>query len=188
MLHIKRDVNQLDFTIVDIYFRKSELFSLTWSCGSRQRDTTWSEWKVQLNNFALKSLIVLMIERVMLFVIVSGAVVIMFTIINVLFLSECKTTRCSAFYETRDTIHYFEYRFNTGHTSLTLKALKYSYTNHRDQRVFYQIKIIINVLVSSFRFILIYVLGYGHYIYFTLSVRGSILGVRIWHLKSIPAL
>ena len=32
-------------------------FSLTWSCGSRQRDTTSSEWKFKLDNLAAKGLI-----------------------------------------------------------------------------------------------------------------------------------
>ena len=27
------------------------IISLTWSCGFRQRDKTWSEWKFQLKNF-----------------------------------------------------------------------------------------------------------------------------------------
>ena len=35
---------------------KSEWFSLTWSCGSRQRDTTSSGWKFTLNNLAVKGL------------------------------------------------------------------------------------------------------------------------------------
>ena len=30
------------------------IFSLTWSCGSRQRDTTSSKWKFRLNNLAVK--------------------------------------------------------------------------------------------------------------------------------------
>ena len=51
-----------------------------------------------------------------------------------------------------------------------------------------QFKIIINVLVSSFRFIWIPMLRvYGHYVFFFfLSVQGSTLDVRIWRLKSIP--
>ena len=51
MLKIKSDINQ---QIVDLHFVKSEEFSFTWICGSRQRDTTLSEWKFQLNNFAVK--------------------------------------------------------------------------------------------------------------------------------------
>ena len=31
-------------------------FALTWSCGSRQRDTTSSGWKFQLNNLAVEGL------------------------------------------------------------------------------------------------------------------------------------
>ena len=52
MLKIKRDINQQDLKIVDLHFVESEEFSLTWSCGSHQRDTTSSEWKSQLNNLA----------------------------------------------------------------------------------------------------------------------------------------
>ena len=40
-------------------FVKSEQFSLTWSCGSRQRDTTSSGWKFRLNNLAVKGLTLL---------------------------------------------------------------------------------------------------------------------------------
>ena len=43
MLKIKWDINQQDLKTVDLHFVKSEIFSLTWSCGSRQRDTTSSE-------------------------------------------------------------------------------------------------------------------------------------------------
>ena len=32
------------------------IFSLTWSCGSRQRDTASSGWKFKLNNLAVKGL------------------------------------------------------------------------------------------------------------------------------------
>ena len=35
MLKIKRDTNQQDFKIVDLYFVKSKKNSLTLSCGSR---------------------------------------------------------------------------------------------------------------------------------------------------------
>ena len=56
MLKIKRDINGQDFKIVDLLFVKSDEFSLTWSCGSRQRDTILSEWKFQLNNLAFKGL------------------------------------------------------------------------------------------------------------------------------------
>ena len=51
MLNIKRDINVQDFKIVDPYFGKSEYFLLTWSCATRQRDSTSSGWKFQLNNF-----------------------------------------------------------------------------------------------------------------------------------------
>ena len=44
MFKIKCDINQQDMKTVDLHFVKSEQFSLTWSSGSRQRDTTSSEW------------------------------------------------------------------------------------------------------------------------------------------------
>ena len=54
----------------------------------------------------------------------------------------------------------------------------------RDQIVFCHFEIIINILVSSFRFIWIHMLWvYGHYKYFTLPVGGSTLDVRIWRLQ-----
>ena len=56
---------------------------------------------------------------------------------------------------------------------LTLKALKYVYINHGDLRVFFQFEIIIDVSVRSVRFI---------YTYYTLSVRGSTLYVKIWRM------
>ena len=55
MLKIKRDINQQDLKIVTLHFDKSEYFSLTWSCGSRQRDATSSERKLILNNFAVET-------------------------------------------------------------------------------------------------------------------------------------
>ena len=42
---------------VDLHFVKSESFSLTWSCGTRQRDTTSSGWKFSLNNLAVKGVV-----------------------------------------------------------------------------------------------------------------------------------
>ena len=39
MLMIKGDINELYLKIVDLHFVKSEYFLLTWSCGSRQRDS-----------------------------------------------------------------------------------------------------------------------------------------------------
>ena len=51
---IKCDFNQQDLKRVDLHFVKSEFFSLNWSCGSRQRDTTSSEWKFKLKNLAVK--------------------------------------------------------------------------------------------------------------------------------------
>ena len=56
MLKIKCDINQQDLKRVDLHFVKSEWFLLTWSCGSRQRDTTSSGWKFKLNNLAVKGL------------------------------------------------------------------------------------------------------------------------------------
>ena len=57
MLKIKWDINQLDLKRVYLHFVKSDYFSLTWSCGSRQRDTTSNGWKFKLNNLAVKGLI-----------------------------------------------------------------------------------------------------------------------------------
>ena len=51
MLKIKRDINEQDFKTVDLHFVQ---FLSTWSCVSRQRDTTSSWWKFKLNNLALK--------------------------------------------------------------------------------------------------------------------------------------
>ena len=52
----KRDRNQQDVKIADLHFVKSEYFSLIGSFGSRQRDTTLSGWKFQLNNMTAKEL------------------------------------------------------------------------------------------------------------------------------------
>ena len=57
MLTIKCDPNQQDSIRIDLHFVKSEYFPLTWSCGSRQRDTTSSGWKFKMNNLAVKWLI-----------------------------------------------------------------------------------------------------------------------------------
>ena len=56
MLRIKCDINLQYLKTVDLHFVKSEYFSLTWSCGSRQRDTTSRGWKFRLNNLAVKGL------------------------------------------------------------------------------------------------------------------------------------
>ena len=53
MLKNKCDINQQDLKRVTLHFAKSESFSLTWSCGSRQRDTASSGWKFELNNLAV---------------------------------------------------------------------------------------------------------------------------------------
>ena len=53
ILKTKRAINQQDFKIVDLHFVQSEQFLLTWSCGSRERDTTLSEWKFQLNSLVV---------------------------------------------------------------------------------------------------------------------------------------
>ena len=45
-----------NFKIIDLHCVKSEWFSSTWSCGSRQRDTTSCGWKLQLNTLAIKGL------------------------------------------------------------------------------------------------------------------------------------
>ena len=51
---------------------------------------------------------------------------------------------------------------------------------------FFKFEIIINVLVSSFRFIWIPMLWvYGHYIFLFLPVRGPTLDVKIWRLCQI---
>ena len=54
MLKIKCDSNQQYLKTDDLHFVKSEWFSLTWSCGSRQRATTSSEWNFRSNNLAVK--------------------------------------------------------------------------------------------------------------------------------------
>ena len=56
MLKIKCDIDQQYLKTVDLYCVKSEQFSLPWSCGSRQLDTTSSGWKCRLNNLAVKLL------------------------------------------------------------------------------------------------------------------------------------
>ena len=53
-----RTLNKL-LNMLKIYqqdFVKSDQFSLTWSCGSRQQDTGSSEWKFKLNNLWIKVL------------------------------------------------------------------------------------------------------------------------------------
>ena len=57
MLKIKGDINHHDLNIVDLHFANAEEFSLTWSCGSRQRDTTSSAWKFRFINLAVKGLL-----------------------------------------------------------------------------------------------------------------------------------
>ena len=54
MLEIKRDINQHYLKIGTLRFVKLELFSLIWSCGSSQQDTTTGEWKFQLNNLPVR--------------------------------------------------------------------------------------------------------------------------------------
>ena len=55
MLMIKCDINQQqDLTTILLNLNK---FSLTWSCGSRQRDSTSSEWKFKFIDLAVKGLI-----------------------------------------------------------------------------------------------------------------------------------
>ena len=45
-----------------------------------------------------------------------------------------------------------------------VKALEYFHMNHGDQRLFFRFEIIVNILVSSLRFIKIHMLWvYGHY-------------------------
>ena len=56
MLNIKCAINQQYLKTVDLQFVKSDFCSLTWSCGSRQRDTTSSGWKFRLDNLAVKGL------------------------------------------------------------------------------------------------------------------------------------
>ena len=60
MVKIKYDINQQYLKTVDLHFVKSEIFSLTWSCGSRQRDTISSGWKFRLNNLAVKGLSIIL--------------------------------------------------------------------------------------------------------------------------------
>ena len=49
----KRDINQ---QYQNLFFSQIWIISLTWSCESRQRDTTSNGWKFQLNNLAVKEL------------------------------------------------------------------------------------------------------------------------------------
>ena len=53
MSNIKRGINQQDLKIVGLHVVYCEWFSLTCSCKSRQRDTTSSEVKLQINNWIL---------------------------------------------------------------------------------------------------------------------------------------
>ena len=39
-----------------LYVSSPQFCQMTWSCGSRQRDTTSNEWKFQLYNSAVKGL------------------------------------------------------------------------------------------------------------------------------------
>ena len=90
---------------------------------------------------------------------------------------------------------FFKKKYFQENSALTLEALKYCCVNNGDRRVFH-IEIIINVLVSAFRFTWIPMLWvYAIINMFTLTVRGSTLDVRIWRLKTwfwrlklIPAL
>ena len=70
-------------------------------------------------------------------------------------------------------------------------------SNHGDWRVFVQFKIIINILVSSFRFIWIPMLWvFDHYKFFNFFSAGIVFirqnltstDVRFWRIKTIPAL
>ena len=69
--------------------------------------------------------------------------------------------------------------------TLTLATLKYFCINHWDKKFLF---LIWNHYKSSFSFFrsiwIPMVWVYGHYKYFTLSVRGPTLDVRIWRLKS----
>ena len=67
MVKIKCDINQQYLKTVDLHFIKSEYFSLTWSCGSRQRDTTSGRWKFRLNNLAVKGLNIKICKCLVLF-------------------------------------------------------------------------------------------------------------------------
>ena len=83
------------------------------------------------------------------------------------------------------------------HLIWTLKALKYISINHEDQRVFFQFKTIIDILVGFFRFIwipMLWVYSYYKYVYsYSAGIdfrRQNLTStdVRFWRLKSIPAL
>ena len=50
LLHVKP--NNTVITMITVWMHVYKNF--TWSCGSRQRDTTSSEWKFKLNNLAVK--------------------------------------------------------------------------------------------------------------------------------------
>ena len=77
---------------------------------------------------------------------------------------------------------------NTNIFKLTLEALKYFCINHGDRGIFCQFEIIINVLVSYFRFFeymcneSINIIS-NHHKFSILSVRGSTINVRFCHQK-----
>ena len=97
-----------------------------------------------------------------------------------MFAGWCKTTVCSdwpstdvnnAYKNADDSRLLTKLLWNTNvaslvpiHSRLTLKALKYFRINRGDQRVYFNLKTILDVLVSSFWFIRIPMLWvYGHY-------------------------
>ena len=56
MLKLRRDINQHDLKIVSLHFVKSEIFSLTWSCGSLEVVDRVSERQLQVcenNNYII---------------------------------------------------------------------------------------------------------------------------------------
>ena len=80
-------------------------------------------------------------------------------------------------------------------STLTLTTLNYFCINRGAQMCFFQLKIIRNGLVTSFRFIWIPMLSvYSHSKYFfsagTVFVRQNLtsLDVRFWRIKTVPAL
>ena len=71
----------------------------------------------------------------------------------------------------------------------TLTTLKYLCINHRDQWVFFNLWIIMNVLASSLRFIWISLLWvYGHYNFFNSFSQGTVFRRQILTSKDAPEL
>ena len=108
---------------------------------------------------------------------------------------QCQYSSCSF----KGSSYYFR-TVSGKHCNLYLFAtLNYFCMNHGDWNCFFQLEIIINVLVSTSRCILILMLWvYGHYEYFnsfsvrTVFIRQNMtsisIDVRFWRIKSAPLL